>query len=206
MVLFGSAAPATIQRVSAAGGVVSPVTSFDASREENGHFSPSFLPDGNHFVYFARSVKPENNAIYVGSLNSKERKLLLHASSNAQYVPPRYLLFHRAGTLMAQPFDASRLELNGEAVPIAERVQFSANTFKAAFAASDNGVLAYRRSYEGAPRTLVWVSRSGSGASLYARLSARTSRRGSRPTERAWRCRSQNRGIRSGCTSWAARR
>ena len=136
--------------------------------EENGHFGPSFLPDGDHFMYFARSVNPENHAIYVGSLNSKDRKLLLHASSTVRYVLPGYLLFHRAGTLMAQPFDVSRLELNGEAVPIAERVQFSQNFLNPAFAASDDGVLAYRRSSGGAPRTLVWVSRSGTEQALPA--------------------------------------
>ena len=168
VVLFSSAAPSTIHRVSAAGGVVSPVTSLDMSREENGHFSPSFLPDGNHFVFFARSVKPENDAIYVGSLSSKERRLLLRATSNVQYVPPRYLLFHRAGTLMVQPFDASRLELSGEAVPIAERVQFGGTVSRGAFAASDNGVLAYRSGYESDPRTLVWVSRNGTEQPLRA--------------------------------------
>ncbi len=63
---------------------------------------------------------------------------------------------------MAQPFDVSRLELNGEAVPIAERVQVAAANFvKRLSPPLNNGVLAYRRSSEGASRTLVWVSRSG---------------------------------------------
>ncbi len=74
-----------------------------------------FLPDGKHFLYFADSAaKPENNAIFVGSLDSKERKLILNANSNPVYVSPGYLLFNRQGTLMAQPFDADRLQLSGE--------------------------------------------------------------------------------------------
>ncbi len=99
----------SLSRVSESGGNATPVTTFDASRSETGHFSPQFLPDGKHFLYFARSSKAENNAIYVASLDSKEKKLLLNVASNPVYVPPRYLLFHRQGTLMAQPFDADRL-------------------------------------------------------------------------------------------------
>ena len=128
--LFASGAPATIQRVSAAGGVVSPVTALDTSRQENGHFSPSFLPDGHHFVVpRAECEAGEQRDIRGLPGGSKKRKLLLHAISTVRYVLPGYLLFHRAGTLMAQPFDASRLELNGEAVPIAERGQFSPRLF-----------------------------------------------------------------------------
>lgn len=45
---------------------------------------------------------------------------------------------------MAQPFDADRLDLTGEAFPIAEDVQFNPANTRAAFAVSENGVLAYR--------------------------------------------------------------
>ncbi|HEY4579490.1 MAG TPA: hypothetical protein VIG89_00525, partial [Candidatus Acidoferrales bacterium] len=154
-------ASGTIYRVSAAGGEATPVTTLDASRQENAHFWPHFLPDGNHFLYYARSSKLENNAIFVGSLDSQERKLLLNASSNPVYAPPGYLLFNRQGTLMAQSFDAGRLALTGEAVPVAEGVQFNTLNGRAAFAASQNGVLAYRGGGGATSRTLVWVSRNG---------------------------------------------
>jgi Tol biopolymer transport system component len=152
---------AAIHRVSAAGGTATPVLPLDAERQENDHFWPYFLPDGKHFLFFARSAKPENSAIYVGSLDSKERTFLLNATSNPVYVPPGYLLFNRGGTLMAQPFDAARMQLSGEAVPIAEGLQFNFSNGLAAFAASDNGVLAYRAAGAAAPRSLVWVSRNG---------------------------------------------
>ena len=133
-----------IQRVSAAGGTPVPVTTLDSSRQQDFHAWPCFLPDGKHFLYFAHSANPENSAIYVGSLDSKDTKLLLNASSFMLYSPPGYLLFVREGTLMAQPFDADRLGLTGEAFPIAEDVQFNPANSRAAFAVSENGVLAYR--------------------------------------------------------------
>jgi len=169
VVLFGAAPGRGIQRVPAAGGAVTPATTLDASRQEDAHFWPHFLPDGRHFLYFARSAKTENNAIYIGSLDSQERTFLLNANSNAVYVDPGYLLYHRQGTLMAQPFDAERIRLNGEPVPIVEGVQFNPAFGRAAFAASENGVLAYRSgNNDGPARTLVWVSRNGTEQPLAA--------------------------------------
>jgi hypothetical protein len=61
-------------------------------------------------------------------LNSKERRRVLVAISNAVFVPPGYFLFLRGSTLMAQPFDAGKLESAGDPVPVAERVdQFAGN-------------------------------------------------------------------------------
>lgn len=117
VILFSSGTGSGIYRVSAAGGAAAPVTMLDASRQESAHGWPYFLPDGKHFLYFASSAKWENNAIFVGSLDSKERKLLLNATSNAIYVTPGYLLFSHQGTLMAQGFDVERLQLKGEAGP-----------------------------------------------------------------------------------------
>ena len=55
---------------------------------------------------------------------------------------PGRLLFLREGTLMAQPFDATRMALTGEAAPLAVRVgSFRDSGF---FSASDNDVLVYR--------------------------------------------------------------
>jgi Tol biopolymer transport system component len=69
---------------------------------------------------------------------------------------------------MAQAFDADRLQLTGEAVPIAEGLQVSQTTGSASFTASDNGVLAYRSGTAAAALTLVWVSRNGTEQRLSA--------------------------------------
>jgi hypothetical protein len=71
-----------LYRVSATGGAPTPVTTLDESRKETAHQWPYFLPDGRHFLYLARSVQRENTGVYVGALDSKERKLLLNADSS----------------------------------------------------------------------------------------------------------------------------
>ena len=52
------------------------------------------------------------------------------------------IFFLRDGTLMAQPFDAGKLQLRGEPVPVAEHV--GAELSAGYFAVSPTGVLAYR--------------------------------------------------------------
>jgi serine/threonine protein kinase len=150
-----------ILRVSSAGGSATPATVLDESRQQDFHAWPYFLPDGRHFLFLAHSRNPGNSAIYVGSLDSKETTLLLNANSQVLYSPPGYLLFVRAGTLLAQPFEAARLELKGDASPIAQGVQFSLVNGRAAVAVSENGVLAYRVVPTNAQTKLVWVDRKG---------------------------------------------
>ena len=160
-VLFVPIRGGVIHRVSESGGAATPVTTLDTARNEVGHGWPHFLPDGKHFLYLARSTTPENNAIFVGSLDSNERKLVVNANSNVAYVLPGYLLFNREGTLMAQPFDADRLEFTDRAVVIAEDVQFNGSNGRTAFAASLNGVLAYRTGGASQIRQLTWFDRTG---------------------------------------------
>ena len=158
VVLFSTAN--TIYRVSSDGGKATQVTVLDSSRQELLHQWPYLLPDGKHFLFLARSSNPENNAIYAASLDSPQRRLLANVLSNPVYAPPGYLLFNREGTLMAQPFDAQRLKLTGGEVPIAENVDFNPVNGRAAFSASENGVLGYRTG-AGSYSRLIWFDRSG---------------------------------------------
>jgi serine/threonine protein kinase/Tol biopolymer transport system component len=139
-------------RVSEAGGSASPVTALDPSRKEDMHLLPSFLPDGRHFVYLRISHSaPETSGTYVGTLDAKPaeqspRRLLPYAVG-LTYAPPNdsgpgRLLFLREGALIAQPFDAMRLALAGDPVPVAEQVGSYRDT--GFFSTSANGILVYR--------------------------------------------------------------
>jgi Tol biopolymer transport system component len=166
VILYSGDLGSPIFRVPSAGGTPTPATSVDASRHELAHAFPQFLPDGKHFLYSNVGSDAENSGIYVGSLDSKQTKLLLKAAASPLYSPPGYLLFARAGTLLAQPFDADRLELKGDAVPLAEGVQF--RTGQVAATVSGNGVLAYRLVPSNAQFKLVWVDRKGAEQPLPA--------------------------------------
>jgi serine/threonine protein kinase/Tol biopolymer transport system component len=164
VIVFASTRVGHLQRVSAAGGDPSPVTMMDAGKGEFAHLWPSFLPDGRHFTYFATGSKERGlfdpAGVYAGSLDSTERKPLIPSGSNTRYAQG-FLAFMRGSTLMVQPFDAARLSLTGEAVPIADRV-FTGTLESGAFSLSDTGVLAYETGDSGGFRTqLTWVDRNG---------------------------------------------
>ncbi|PYS57229.1 MAG: hypothetical protein DMF74_26580 [Acidobacteria bacterium] len=146
--------------IPATGGTPMRVTTFDKSRNEIVHVWPYFLPDGRHFLYLARSSQVDKSAIFVGSLDSKATKFLLNADSSMAYAPPGYLLFARQQTLMAQGFDVDKLQLTGEAVPVAERIGRYLATARALFSVSETGVLVYR-SQSREDSQLVWFDRAG---------------------------------------------
>ena len=71
------------------------------------------------------------------------------------------ILFVREGALMAQPFDAGRLELSGDLFPVAVDVLRASNLGSYAFAASAEGSLVYREGDAGREAQLAWFDRQG---------------------------------------------
>ena len=65
---------------------------------------------------------PEARGVYVGQLDGLDAKRLFDADGPAVYAATGHLLFVREGKLLAQGFDPDRLELRGDAVPIADHV------------------------------------------------------------------------------------
>ncbi len=139
-----------IRKLSASGGPVSDATSLDRALQETVHSSPWFLPDNQHFLFRVLSDKPENAGVFVGSLASSSRTRLLDVSSRASY-SQGFLLFVRptkpgVSTLFAQPFNADRLQLTGEAVAVADDVLYDPNLGIAGFDVNAIGTLIYRTS------------------------------------------------------------
>jgi serine/threonine protein kinase/Tol biopolymer transport system component len=151
-----------LYKISSGGGTPTPVTELDSSQREDSHRWPQFLPDGRHFLFFGRSRQAATSGAYVGSLDSKEKKLLFRNPSSVVYAAPGYLLFVRENTLMAQAFDHNRLSLIGDGAPIAQGILVNAPYQRSILSVSDNGVLAYGGARSAAePSRLRWLDRSG---------------------------------------------
>jgi len=164
VIVFGGASEGSLYQVAATGGAASPVTALDTSRQETGHWFPRFLPDGRHFLYLARSAKPENTGIFVGSLDGSPARHVLSVDSAALYAPPGYLLFAQGPILMAQPFDTGQLRVTGEAFRVAEDValltQSSSGLPTPIASVSENGVLCYLQD-RAVNTQLTWFDRAG---------------------------------------------
>jgi serine/threonine protein kinase len=158
-----------LMRVSDKGGDAVPLTTLDKTRQEGEHLLPFFLPDGRHFLYFRASAIPENNGIYVGSLDAKPeeqgaKRLMTPSRGHTLYVPSQdsatgHLLFMREHRLLAQLFDDKRLELEGEPIQVAEQVD--SDRAWGFFSASTNGLLAYRSGGVSQISQATWFDRQG---------------------------------------------
>jgi Tol biopolymer transport system component len=149
VILFAPTPTAAIHRVPASGGADEVVTRLDRTRGESDHRWPVFLPDGRHFVYLARGRGPEDHALVAGSLDGPGARVLVpgYQTSVAYAAASGCLLYVRARTLVAQPFDPDQLRLTGEPVPLAPGVdpigEGTQGTSYAFFAAGGS-TLAYR--------------------------------------------------------------
>jgi serine/threonine protein kinase/Tol biopolymer transport system component len=164
VIVFSPGNSSPLSRVSASGG--EPVVLTKLAAGQTGQRLPAFLPDGKHFIYFAMG-SPETSAVYVASIDSPEPRLLVHADSAALYSPAGYLLFIRQGTLLAQAFDAAKMQLNGDPVRIAEQVLYTAGS--RGFSISDNGVLVYRTGTADINLQLSWFDRTGKLVDVFGR-------------------------------------
>ena len=147
-----------IHRIQAGGGQPAPVTQTLAG-SASVHAYPFFLPDGRHFI-FSKARGPAAHEIQVASLNSTEAVKVVDAESWAMYASG-HLLYVKGGILMAQPFDADRLSITGDAIPVSGSTAFVGAV---SFSASVEGTLLYRPL--STLSELVWVDRKGSRTSV----------------------------------------
>jgi hypothetical protein len=144
------------------------MTKLDASRFEQTHRGPMFLPDGKHFIYFAANFagKTEYNAIFLGSLDSLERRLLVSTSAQAAYAEPGYLVYLRDDnkTLVARPFDRRRYVLSGEPHTLSDDVLYFPQVDRAVFSISGGEVLVTQTGKGASLSELTWFDRSGKPA------------------------------------------
>jgi Tol biopolymer transport system component len=165
-ILFAPHTNSAIQRIPAAGGTPVPVTEIDPKVADASHRFPVWLPDGKHFLftYFSNNAEVTKTigGIYAASIEKGEpiRRIVPDASS-VVYLDAGYILFVRAGTLIAMAFDAKKLEVSGEAIPVDDAVLFGANTGAASASASAFGDIAYGIGTAEPPAEIVWMDRQG---------------------------------------------
>jgi|HubBroStandDraft_1064217.scaffolds.fasta_scaffold04029_4 serine/threonine protein kinase len=123
-----------ISQIAASGGQVSPATRLN--KNEIANDSPSFLPDGQHFLYTSGQLS-QPTRIKLGVLGKPEQDGIDIAPGGHAAFASDHLLFVRAGHILAQPFNSRTFKLSGDAQTIGE-----ARTFNV----SQNGVLAYHES------------------------------------------------------------
>jgi eukaryotic-like serine/threonine-protein kinase len=152
-IVFAPSPAGPLRKVPAVGGESVALTRLES--DQTNHRFPQFLPDGQHFIYFAQGPQ----LAYVGSLDGSPSRRLLNADGPAEVSFSGFLLFPRQGTLFAQAFDFGNLELSGNPFPVAEQLISDANLSPGFSTNSD--IVAYRSGAAAATRQLTWLDRSG---------------------------------------------
>src|SRR5262245_47323898 len=172
VILFARAGGNGLSRISATGGEVIQVTTPDRLRQEISHRYPTFLPDGCHFLYSIHSGQKGTLGVYLGSLDEKTlKRRLLDDFTTIKYMAAvpgdtandaGWLVFGRNDELVAQPFDARRLDFTGEPFSLSAKVGsdlVAPNYYT--FSVSGNGVLVFDPSLKQQRRQYLWVDRRG---------------------------------------------
>jgi Tol biopolymer transport system component/predicted Ser/Thr protein kinase len=166
VILFNRGAAAALSRVPASGGQVVAVTRL--GKGQTGHRTPRFLPGGKQFLF--TSNNGADAGLWLGSLNAGEPRrvsaIAAGTESVGEYLAPGWLIRVRGNVLAAQRFDASRGQLSGDPVTLAQGVGFDQTTLAGLFSVSPSGTIAWR-SGGGGKRQLIWFNRSGQNAGAW---------------------------------------
>ena len=157
------------------GGQPEVFTELDAANDEASHRLPHFLPDGSAVLFTVlryAAIAPDwtRAQVWVKSLESGERKLLIENALDARYAGDGTLIFAREGRLYAVRFDPSTLSVSGTEVPVLDGVIHAvygqaAVTWSGAaqYSVTDNGTLFYAPGSFEPPllSSFLWVDRQG---------------------------------------------
>jgi Tol biopolymer transport system component len=156
-ILFGSGA-GPIMRVAETGGVPTPITAVDKTREEQGHGWPVSITGTRRLLYLARSSAREHTGVYESSFDSAEKHRLLTAESSIGAIGTNLFWFSN-GSLLTQTYQAARMQLVGEPITVADHIALDSPLRSGgAFAVADD-VIAYRNASPDS--RLIWFDRSG---------------------------------------------
>ena len=156
-IILSTAATSSLMKVPSTGGV--PVQLTTLRKGETSHRWPMFLPDGRHFLFLA--FRPGSPTICESSLDDPTviRDVVDRASATA-FVAPGTILYTRDNILLAQHYDLKHARVEGDPVPITDRVALTDRLF-ALFTAASDGTLVVQRGAGFLPSQLTWMGRDG---------------------------------------------
>lgn len=150
--------------ISEQGGEPRAATELEGTDGDGTHRFPSFLPDGERFVYLERlsSLGRERRAgVLLGRLGSTAPLArLLDEATNAVVVGDR-LLFARDGALMTQRLDPDRNAVVGEPKALVGDLLMNLRFSYGVFSASEEGLLCFLAGRQSDRSQLVWRDRTG---------------------------------------------
>ena len=128
VIIYSPDAQSPLQRINADGTGMAPVTLSIRAAEDQSHRWPLFLPDGEHFLFWAGNFgnlkDDRSSGIYLSSLEGKERKLVLLCHSSFDYDARHLFYADDQRQLVRIAFDTSAGTVSGSTSVVANAVGF----------------------------------------------------------------------------------
>jgi serine/threonine protein kinase/Tol biopolymer transport system component len=160
IIIFSRTNRSGLYKVSAAGGPPQQVTTLDEEQGEVSHRWPEILPGNNAALFSILRASLDDMQIGVVSIETGEVKILIDPGCQPRYISTGHIIYTVPdGSLLAVPFNPSRLEVTGPAIPLKEGITVR-DGGASDFMLSMNGSLVYAGEVS-SERALVLVDRQG---------------------------------------------
>ncbi len=157
-IVFSPSATSGLYRVSAGGGTPQVLTKLETG--EKSHRWPHFLPGAQAVLFTVQTPEMSSHdeaRVAVVSIDTKARRVILTGGTAPRYVATGHLVYFRNASVVAVPFDVTRLETTAPSATVLDDVPVTIDG-NAPFSVAENGSVAYSRGTAG-PRHArpVWV-------------------------------------------------
>lgn len=149
-----------LARISASGGTPQTLATVDTKKGETRYRFAHFLPGGRDLLY---TISAEaTNQVVARNLKTGATRVVVVNGTNGRYALTGHLVYQRANTLFAVPFDLGRLTATGPEAVVVQGVS-SAFSSGGDYAFADSGLLVYMAGTDVSDSTVMaWADRKGS--------------------------------------------
>ena len=165
VIVYAPEAYGVLWRVNGDGTGAAPLSPTLYAKGEQSHRWPVFLPDGEHFLFWAGNFQNNRDdrttGIYESSLDAKQKTLVVVAHSSVGVAQGRIFYVDERRQLVASAFDPSKGAISGEPHVVVEPIGYLPSIIWGAFSAAANGNLIYSASTQQTLSALTWIDRTG---------------------------------------------
>ncbi len=142
-----------------------PLTEKMFLKEENSHRWPVFFPDGNTYLFwagnFANRAQDSTSGIYISTLASKGKKMVVAAHSNPGYANGHLYYVGDKQQLLAVSLEPGQARISSEPAVVADLVAYQPSVLWAAFTVGGSDTVVYNTSSGATLSALAWYDRTG---------------------------------------------
>jgi serine/threonine protein kinase len=165
VIIYAPDSGSFLWRINADGSGATALNDHPFTNNDQSHRWPLFLPDGNHFLFWAGNFGNDRDdrysGIYTSSLDGKEMRLVQLCHSSFGIGSDRLFLADDERHLVSVPFDSGKIVVSGTSTQLANAVGFQPSTYWVALTVSQNGTLIYNTSTGATLSVLTWMDRAG---------------------------------------------